>query len=85
MGGDRELIMFAGLCAFALIFNSQDIRAAAIGLVIWFASLFSCRRMAKSDPLMRQVYFRSLKYKKYYPARATPFRINTDSQGKQYK
>ena len=43
------------------------------------------RKMAKSDPRMRQVYIRHRKYKSYYPARSTPFRINPTSQGKQYK
>ena len=39
----------------------------------------------KSDPKMRHVYLRHRRYKGYYPARSTPFRDNTPSQGKQYK
>lgn len=85
MGGDRELVMFAGLLAFALIFNAQEVRAAVVGLVLWFATLYLCRLMAKSDPQMRPVYMRHRLYAAYYPARSTPFRENTRTQGGQYK
>ena len=85
MGGDRELVMFSGLLAFALIFSAQELRATVIGLLLWFGALFACRLMAKSDPKLRFVYLRSRKYKRYYAARSTPFRVNPNSQGKQYK
>ncbi len=76
MGGDRELVMFSGLVAFALIFSAQEIRATVFGLILWFVSLYLFRKMAKSDPLMRGVYLRHRRYKKYYPPRSTPFREN---------
>jgi type IV secretion system protein VirB3 len=85
MGGDRELVMFSGLMAFALIFSAQELRATVFGLPLWFGALYMCRLMAKSDPRLRSVYMRHRKYRSYYPARSTPFRINTSSQGKQYK
>lgn len=85
MGGDRELVMFSGLLAFALIFSAQELRATVVGLVLWFGSLFLFRIMAKADPKMRFVYLRHRRYKSYYPARSTPFRVNTTSQGNQYK
>lgn len=85
MGGDRELVMFSGLLAFALIFSAQELRATVVGLVLWFGALYAFRIMAKADPKMRFVYMRQRRYKTYYPARSTPFRENTRSQGKQYK
>ena len=85
MGGDRELVMFAGLLAAALIFSAQEVRATIFGLLLWFGALYACRLMAKFDVQMRQVYLRSRTYRKYYPARSTPFRANTKSQGNQYK
>lgn len=85
MGGDRELVMFFGLLAFALIVSAQELRATVIGLLLWFGALFVCRLMAKSDPKLRFVYLRNRKYKRYYAARSTPFRVNPNSQGKQYK
>ena len=84
MGGDRELVMFSGLMAFALIFSAQELRATVVGLLLWFGALYLCRLMAKSDARLRHVYLRHRRYKPYYPARSTPFRVNTHSQGKQY-
>lgn len=85
MGGDRELVMFSGLLAFALIFSAQELRATVIGLLLWFGALFACRLMAKHDPKLRFVYLRHRRYTRYYPARSTPFRLNPNSQGRQYK
>jgi type IV secretion system protein TrbD len=77
LGGDRELVMFCGLMAFSLVFSAQEIRASIIGVALWVTSLFLLRLVAKSDPQMRMVYLRSLRYKRYYPANSTPFRENT--------
>jgi len=85
MGGDRELVMFAGLMAGALVFSAQDLRATVFGIVLWFGALFMFRLMAKADPKMRPVYLRHRRYKAYYAARSTPYRENTSSQGAQYK
>jgi type IV secretory pathway TrbD component len=85
MGGDRELVMFSGLLAGALIFSAQDVRATAFGILLWFGALFALRLMAKADPKLRRVYLRHRRYQAYYPARSTPFRQNTPSQGKQYQ
>ncbi len=76
MGGDRELVMFTGLMAFALIFSAQELRATVVGIVLWFISLWIFRLMAKSDPQMRHVYLRHRQYVDYYPARSTPYREN---------
>ena len=85
MSGDRELVMFSGLMATALIFSAQELRATVVGLLLWFCALYLCRLMAKSDPKLRFVYLRHRRYKPYYPARSAPFRSNTRSQGRQYK
>ena len=76
MGGDRELVMFAGLFAFALIFSAQKMGAAIFGIAMWFSCLFALRMMAKADPKMRFVYLRHRKYKNYYAAKSTPWRMN---------
>jgi type IV secretion system protein TrbD len=85
IGGDRELVMFVGLLSFALIFSAQELRATVAGLALWFSALYGCRLMAKHDPKLRQVYLRHHRYKTYYPPRSTPFRTNSNSQGRQYK
>jgi type IV secretion system protein VirB3 len=40
--------------------------------------------MAKNDPQLRHVYLRQIQYKKYYPARSTPFYDNTLTQEKRH-
>lgn len=85
MGGDRELVMFSGLAAGALVFSSQNWLATVFGVVLWFGALFVFRLMAKADPKMRHVYLRHRQYLAYYPPTATPHRINSPAQGKQYK
>lgn len=85
MGGDREMVMFSGLMAGALIFSAQDLRATVFGLLLWFGALYAFRKVAKADPQMRHVYLRWLRYKTYYPARSTPFRENTSDQIKGYQ
>ncbi|MCP4284150.1 MAG: conjugal transfer protein TrbD [Gammaproteobacteria bacterium] len=85
MGGDRELVMFAGLLAGALIFSAQEVRATLFGIALWFGALFVCRVMAKSDPKMRHIYLRHRRYQGYYAPRSTPFRENTALQGKRYR
>ncbi len=77
MGCDRELIMFSGLMAFSLAFTAMSLLAAIYGACLWIVSLFFLRLMAKADPKMRHVYLRHIRYKHYYPARSTPFRVNT--------
>ncbi|MDG6882807.1 conjugal transfer protein TrbD [Phocoenobacter uteri] len=77
LGGDRELVMFTGLLAFALIFSAQTWYSTLYAIIIWFGGLFSLRKIAKADPLMRNIYIRSLKYKSFYCSNSTPFRLNT--------
>ncbi|WP_045226960.1 conjugal transfer protein TrbD [Methyloterricola oryzae] len=76
LGGDRELVMFTGVVAFALVFAAQEWTATLFGISLWLLALYLFRLMAKSDPLMRFVYLRNRVYQPYYPARSTPFRIN---------
>ncbi len=85
LGGDREAVMLAGLLAIALIFTAQTLYATIFGVCLWFSGLYVTRVMADSDPLMRKVYMRHRNYKNYYKPRATPHRVNTAAQGKQYQ
>jgi len=86
MGGDREIVMLCGLLAGALIGPAIDSPKAWIaGLLIWFAGVWAAQKMGKADPLMRFVALRHLRYQHYYPARSTPFRVNTEGQGRQYR
>jgi type IV secretion system protein VirB3 len=85
MGGDRELVMFSGLLAFALVFASQSWYATIVGIGLWVGALWALRLMAKSDPRLRFKYMRNRRYKKFYPAHSTPYRKNNTTQGRRYK
>ena len=85
MGGDRELVMFAGLLSFALAFAAVTWLATIFALCLWSLALFVLRRLYKSDPLMRFIYVRQLGYRRYYAPRSTPFRVNTAGQAARYR
>lgn len=77
LGADREATMFVGLICFMVIFISivnLFIPTIIVGILLWFVMIFILRRLAKYDPMIRFVYFRHIKYQKYYPAHSSPFR-----------
>ncbi len=74
MGADRELVLLTGLAAVILIFVVLTIYSALFGIAVWIVVLGLLRMMAKSDPLMRQVYIRHISYKPYYKATTSPWR-----------
>ncbi|MBP1884961.1 conjugal transfer protein TrbD [Sinorhizobium mexicanum] len=74
MGADRELVLLTGLAAVILIFVVLMIYSALFGIAVWIIIIGLLRMMAKSDPLMRQVYIRHISYKPYYKATSSPWR-----------
>ena len=68
LGGDRELVLFAGLTAVCLAFTLATWWGVTIGIVFWLGSIAVLSRMGKADPLLRHVYLRHIKYKPFYPA-----------------
>lgn len=72
LGADRELLLLTGLATAILIFVVLTWFSALLGVSNWIVLVGILRRMAKSDPMMRQVYLRHLKYRRHYsPASAT--------------
>lgn len=80
MGGDRELVMFTALLSAILFFVVMTWFAAIIGIALWFGAVYLLRIAAANDPYMRHVYLRHIKYKKFYPARSTPFRESNNKR-----
>jgi type IV secretion system protein VirB3 len=74
VGADRELVLLTGLAAVILIFVVLTIYSALFGAAVWVVIVGLLRMMAKSDPLMRQVYMRHISYKHYYKATTSPWR-----------
>jgi type IV secretion system protein VirB3 len=77
LGGDRELVMFFGLVALALAYSAMNIQTAIFSVGLWVVALFLLRWMAKVDPLMRFIFLRHSKYKRYYAAKSMPWHENT--------
>ena len=73
LGGERELVLFAGIVAGALAFSALNLVAITLGAIIWFGSLAGLRAMAKADPYLSKIYRRQLMQKFHYSARSTPF------------
>lgn len=74
MGADRELVLITGLASAILIFVVLTWYAVLFGVTIWLVVVGALRMMAKSDPLMRRVYLRHIRYKRCYRATSTPWR-----------
>src|ERR1051326_8715419 len=70
LGGDRELVLFAGLTAACLAFTLATWWGALIGVVFWIAAIAVLARMGKADPLLRHVYLRHIQYETFYPAKS---------------
>ena len=83
LGCDREMIMFAGLVSGTMIIYILEWKSAVAGVFLWFISLWVLRRMAKTDPYLRQVYLRNKGYRSHYPPRPTPERVISDTANKR--
>src|ERR1051325_5307245 len=70
LGGDRELVLFAGLTAACLAFTLASLIGIVVGLAFWLASVGVLSRMGKADPMLRHAYLRHLGYKSFYRAKS---------------
>jgi type IV secretion system protein VirB3 len=74
LGADRELVLVTGLLATILIFVVLTLYSALFGVMLWVAIMGLLRMMAKSDPMMRQVYLRHIRYCTSYRPTSSPWR-----------
>lgn len=74
LGADRELVLATGLSATVLIFVVLTLYSALFGVMLWVAIIGLLRMMAKSDPMMRQVYLRHIRYRTSYRPTSSPWR-----------
>lgn len=74
LGADRELVLVTGLAATILIFVVLTFHSALFGIAVWIIMIAALRMMARSDPLMRQVYLRHIAYRTHYRPTSTPWR-----------
>src|SRR5215470_5486011 len=84
LGGDRELVLVAGLTSACLAFTLMSITGVALALVVWWGCVAVFSRMGKADPLLRHVYLRHVRYRGFYPAKSGLY-SKPDSTGKSWR
>jgi type IV secretion system protein VirB3 len=78
MGGERSLVLMLAVIAGVFILSLAKLWAAIAGLVIWTVGQWALSRAAGYDSLLSMTGPRSLRYRRYYPAQATPFGRSRD-------
>lgn len=73
MGCDRTMIILSLGLSAGLFLGCMDMVGAVSGAVFAVLSVYVLRKMAKADPLMRQVYMRQTKYAGYYHPFSRPY------------
>ena len=71
LGGDRELVLFAALLSAMLVFALVTWWGVAAGISLWVLAVAVLSRMGRSDPMLRQVYLRHIRYRPFYPAKGS--------------
>ena len=74
MGCERvpfTAVFAAGGGLMFLAFATMSPVALAAGLLFWTAGTWALRKLHRFDPMFWRLYVRSLRYKRFYPARAT--------------
>ena len=70
LGGDRLLVLGAMACCVMFALLVFALWALAAAAVVWFVVVLCCQKMAKADPLMRQVVWAHVWTRRFYPARS---------------
>jgi len=70
LGGDRELVLITMMIAAGLAFSLASIWGIGLAIFYWLASMATLQRMGQADPLLRQIYFRHIRYSPFYPAKS---------------
>ena len=73
LGGERNLVLMLGVIAGVFMFSLAQLWAFVVGVVLWLAGQWALAQAAKYDPLLSQVGPRHVRYRRYYPAAASPF------------
>ncbi len=72
-GGERELVLTAGLLAGGIAITAQNLPAILAAIAMWGVAITGLRMMAKADPLMSRVFLRYIRYQRFYAPRSTPW------------
>lgn len=72
LGGEREFVLMLVVLAGIFIFSLAQLWAAIAGVAIWLVGMFFLVRAGRYDPQLSKTWIRSLRYRRFYPADATP-------------
>jgi type IV secretion system protein VirB3 len=70
LGADRELVLITLLTAVSLAFSLGAWWGFVLAVCFWIAAVAVLQRMGKTDPQLRQVYLRHIRYQAFYPAKS---------------
>ena len=70
LGGDRELVLIAMLTSISLALSLGSWWGIGLSVGFWIGAVAVLQRMGKSDPLLRQIYSRHIRYRAFYPAKS---------------
>lgn len=65
-GCDRELFIFNAMLSVGVIVLTFNFVASFMSLSLGLIVFFLLAKMGQADPMMRYVYLRQLRYKRYY-------------------
>ena len=68
LGCDRDTIIFVGLVSMFIGLMIRFPVGIVLGALFFLAILCLLRRATKSDPMIKEVYFRHIEYRDHYPA-----------------
>lgn len=73
LGAEREPVLGFVTLVVALVFDTMTWWGLALGIVVWVCGSWGLARMAASDPQLTKLWKRSMRFRRLYQARATPF------------
>jgi len=78
LGAEREFVIMLGVLAGIFIFSLAQIWAAIMGVALWLVGMFFLTRAGAYDPQLSKTGIRALRFKRFYPADATPHASNRE-------
>lgn len=81
-GCDRELFLMLSLLYAVSALTSKSIVVIAVIAIMFLITLKVLRIIAKSDPLLTRVFINHIHFRKFYPAKSTPFCLSRGFRGK---
>lgn len=80
LGCDRDTVIFVGLISIFIGLMVKQPIGIILGVVFFLSVVTLLRWATKRDPMIKEVYFRHVAYKDYYPATS---KLHRTKKGKE--